>query len=75
VADLDQIREGFRVSVESLCRVSASEQSLLFEIADASITYITFGDKVTYTEKAYSSLTRAYDNKPKEVVAKSQDKC
>jgi hypothetical protein len=37
-------------------------------MVDASIMFVTLGDSVVYTDKAYSALTRSYDNEPKEVL-------
>ena len=53
--------------MKHLADVSEAEQSLLFEIVDASISWIQQGDSVVYTDKDYLSMIKAYDNEPMEV--------
>ena len=53
--------------MKHLADVSEAEQSLLFDIVDASISWIQQGDSVVYTDKDYLSMIKAYDNEPMEV--------
>ena len=53
--------------MKHLADVSEAEQSLLFDIVDASISWIQQGDSVIYTDKDYLSMIKAYDNEPMEV--------
>ena len=53
--------------MKHLADVSEAEQSLLFDIVDASISWIQEGDSVVYTDKDYLSMIKAYDNEPMEV--------
>lgn len=68
VCEPAELETGLNCALKNLHEVPACEQSLLFEILDSSVTYMSKGDQVVLTEQAKQSLNQVYDHAPMEIV-------